>query len=61
MNDTKQKFQVEIETGEKITIQEDLERRDITINAIAKDVDNDNGTVDILALYFEKDEEGSEK
>ena len=27
-----------IETGEKITIQEDLERRDITINAIAKDV-----------------------
>lgn len=28
----------EIETGEKITIKEDLERRDITINAIAKNV-----------------------
>lgn len=28
----------EIETGEKITIEEDLERRDITINAIAKNV-----------------------
>lgn len=27
-----------IETGEKITIEEDLARRDITINAIAKDV-----------------------
>ena len=27
-----------IETGEKITIEQDLERRDITINAIAKDV-----------------------
>lgn len=28
----------EIETGKKITIEEDLARRDITINAIAKDV-----------------------
>ena len=28
----------EIETGKEITIEEDLERRDITINAIAKDV-----------------------
>lgn len=49
-----------IETEEKITIQEDLERRDITINAIAKDVltgeiiDPFNGRKDIESKKIRK-------
>lgn len=50
----------EIETGEKITIEEDLERRDITINAIAKNVlteeiiDPFNGRKDIQNKIIRK-------
>jgi len=61
MNDTKQKFQVEIETGEKkeaelLSVVE-IDGKEYAVYSL----DNDNGTVDILASYVEKDEEGYDK
>ena len=61
MEGSNQKFQVQIETGaimeaELITVVE-IDSKEYAIYSI----DNQNGTVDILASYVEKDEEGYDK
>ena len=59
MEGSNQKFQVQIETGaimeaELITVVE-IDSKEYAVYSI----DNQNGTVDILASYVEKDEEGA--
>ena len=61
MEGSNQKFQVQIETGaimeaELITVVE-IDSKEYAVYSI----DNQNGTVDILASYVEKDEEGYDK
>ena len=61
MEGSNQKFQVQIETGaimeaELITVVE-IDSKEYAVYSI----DNQNGTVDILASYVEKDEEGFDK
>lgn len=61
MEGSNQKFQVQIETGaimeaELITVVE-IDSKEYAVYSI----DNKNGTVDILASYVEKDEEGYDK
>jgi hypothetical protein len=61
MEGSNQKFQVQIETGaimeaELITVVE-IDGKEYAVYSI----DNKNGTVDILASYVEKDEEGYDK
>lgn len=56
-----QKFQVEIETGEIVDAEllsvVEIDGKEYAVYSL----DNDNGTVDILASYVEKDEEGYDK
>lgn len=61
MQENSQKFQVQIETGEimeaeLLTIVE-IDSKEYAVYSL----DNNNGTVDILASYVEKDEEGYDK
>lgn len=61
MQENSQKFQVQIETGEimeaeLLTIVE-IDGKEYAVYSL----DNNNGTVDILASYVEKDEEGYDK
>ena len=61
MEGSNQKFQVQIETGaimeaELITVVE-IDSKEYAVYSI----DYQNGTVDILASYVEKDEEGYDK
>ena len=61
MEGSNQKFQVQIETGaimeaELITVVE-IDSKEYAVYSI----DNQNGTVDILASYVEKDAEGYDK
>ena len=57
MGDTNQKFQVEVETGEIMDAEllsvVEIDGKEYAVYSI----DNQNGTVDILASYVEKDEE----
>ena len=59
--DTNQKFKVEIETGEIVDAEllsvVEIDGQEYAVYSI----DNDNGTVDILASYVVKDEEGYDK
>ncbi len=61
MDDINQKFQVQIETGEVMDAEllsvVNIDNKDYAIYSI----DNKNGTVDILASYVVKDEEGYDK
>ena len=61
MGDTNQKFQVEVETGEIMDAEllsvVEIDGKEYAVYSI----DNQNGTVDILASYVEKDEEGYDK
>ena len=56
-----QKFQVEIETAEIVDAEllsvVEIDGKEYAVYSL----DNDNGTVDILASYVEKDEEGYDK
>lgn len=56
-----QKFKVEIETGEILEAEllsvVEIDEKQYAVYSI----DNQNGTVDILASYVEKDEEGYDK
>lgn len=58
MDDTKQKFQVEIETGEIVDAEllsvVEIDGKEYAVYSL----DNRNGTVDILASYVIKDSEG---
>lgn len=58
MDDTKQKFQVEIETGEIVDAEllsvVEIDGKEYAVYSL----DNKNGTVDILASYVIKDSEG---
>ena len=58
MGETGQKFQVEIETGEIMDAEllsvVEIDGKEYAVYSL----DNRNGTVDILASYVEKDEEG---
>ena len=61
MEGSNQKFQVQIETGEimeaeLLSVVEIDEKESAVYSS-----DNNNGTVDILASYVEKDEEGFDK
>lgn len=61
MEGSSQKFQVRVETGEimeaeLLTVVE-IDSKEYAVYSI----DNNNGTVDILASYVEKDEEGYDK
>ena len=59
--DTNQKFKVEIETGEIVDAEllsvVEIDGQEYAVYSI----DNENGTVDILASYVVKDEEGYDK
>lgn len=61
MDSSNQKFQVRIETGEILEAEllsvVEIDEKEYAIYSI----DNNNGTVDILASYVEKDEEGYDK
>ncbi len=61
MGDTNQKFQVEIETGEIMEAEllsvVEIDGKEYAVYSL----DNENGTVDILASYVEKDNEGYDK
>ena len=61
MVDTNQKFKVEIETGEIVDAEllsvVEIDNQEYAVYSI----DNENGTVDILASYVVKDEEGYDK
>lgn len=61
MGDTNQKFKVEIETGEIVDAEllsvVEIDGQEYAVYSI----DNENGTVDILASYVVKDEEGYDK
>lgn len=58
MGDTNQKFQVEVETGEIMDAEllsvVEIDGKEYAVYSL----DNKNGTVDILASYVVKDEEG---
>lgn len=58
MEETKQKFQVEIETGEIVEAEllsvVEIDGKEYAVYSL----DNKNGTVDILASYVVKDAEG---
>ncbi len=61
MEDTNQIFKVEIESGEIVDAEllsvVEIDSKEYDVYSI----DNDNGTVDILASYVVKDEEGYDK
>lgn len=61
MEGSNQKFQVQIETGEIMEAEllsvVEIDEKEYAVYSI----DNKNGTVDILASYVEKDEEGFDK
>lgn len=61
MTETNQKFQVEIETGEIMDAEllsvVEIDGKEYAVYSL----DNKNGTVDILASYVVKDEEGYDK
>ena len=61
MEDTNQKFKVEIESGEIVDAEllsvVEIDSKEYAVYSI----DNENGTVDILASYVIKDEEGYDK
>jgi hypothetical protein len=61
MEDTNQIFKVEIESGEIVDAEllsvVEIDSKEYAVYSI----DNDNGTVDILASYVVKDEEGYDK
>jgi hypothetical protein len=61
MEGSNQKFQVQIETGEIMEAEllsvVEIDEKEYAVYSI----DNNNGTVDILASYVEKDEEGFDK
>jgi hypothetical protein len=61
MEGTNQKFQVKVETGEIMEAEllsvVEIDSKEYAVYSI----DNNNGTVDILASYVEKDEEGYDK
>lgn len=61
MGDTNQRFKVEIETGEIVDAEllsvVEIDSQEYAVYSI----DNENGTVDILASYVVKDEEGYDK
>ena len=61
MEGRNQKFQVQIETGEIMEAEllsvVEIDEKEYAVYSI----DNNNGTVDILASYVEKDEEGFDK
>lgn len=61
MEGSNQKFQVKIETGEIMEAEllsvVEIDSKEYAVYSI----DNKNGTVDILASYVEKDEEGYDK
>lgn len=58
MRENNQKFQVEIETGEIMDAEllsvVEIDGKEYAVYSL----DNENGTVDILASYVEKDSEG---
>jgi len=58
MNEPNQKFQVEIETGEikeaELLSVVQIDNKEYAVYSL----ENENGTVDILASYVEKDSEG---
>ena len=58
MGDTNQKFQVEVETGEIMDAEllsvVEIDGKEYAVYSL----DNNNGTVDILASYVVKDAEG---
>ena len=61
MNSNNQIFQVQIETGEIMDAEllsvVDIDGKEYAVYSL----DNNNGTVDILASYVTKDEEGYDK
>ena len=61
MDDSNQIFKVQIETGEIVDAElltvVEIDGKEYAVYSI----DNDNGTVDILASYVVKDEEGYDK
>ena len=61
MNNSNQTFQVQIETGELMEAEllsvVDIDGKEYAVYSL----DNNNGTVDILASYVTKDEEGYDK
>lgn len=61
MEEKNQKFQVEIESGEIMEAEllsvVEIDGKEYAVYSL----DNNNGTVDILASYVEKDEEGYDK
>ena len=61
MEGSNQKFQVQIETGEIMEAEllsvVEIDEKEYAVYSI----DNNNGTVDILASYVEKDDEGFDK
>ena len=61
MEDTNQRFKVEIESGEIVDAEllsvVEIDAKEYAVYSI----DNDNGTVDILASYVIKDPEGYDK
>ncbi len=61
MNNSNQIFQVQIETGEVMDAEllsvVDIDGKEYAVYSL----DNNNGTVDILASYVTKDEEGYDK
>ena len=61
MEGSNQRFQVQIETGEIVEAEllsvVEIDEKEYAVYSI----DNKNGTVDILASYVEKDEEGYDK
>ena len=61
MEGSNQKFQVQVETGEIMEAEllsvVEIDEKEYAVYSI----DNQNGTVDILASYVEKDEEGFDK
>lgn len=61
MEGSNQRFQVQVETGEIMEAEllsvVEIDEKEYAVYSI----DNKNGTVDILASYVEKDEEGYDK
>lgn len=61
MEGSNQRFQVQVETGEIMEAEllsvVEIDEKEYAVYSI----DNNNGTVDILASYVEKDEEGFDK
>ena len=61
MEGSNQRFQVQVETGEIMEAEllsvVEIDEEEYAVYSI----DNNNGTVDILASYVEKDEEGFDK